>query len=141
MTNTFYYLTNFFIIFQRVDFDNGSLDRSDNSLSNRIGRTTRVGGNTPIERFRRKSSKKLKKRKLVFIEDSPDYCRKNVTAGKQTLFLWSINDVTQIYKYTQARFFRFRAQVNLSFVTNIFKLYRVKYQRLLQDLILSFPFK
>ena len=78
--NFFNDFNNIFLFNFRVDFDNGFLDRSDNSLSNRIGRTAR-GGNTPIERFRRKSQK-LKKRKLVFIEDSPDYCRKNATAGK-----------------------------------------------------------
>jgi hypothetical protein len=66
------------VLIFRVEYD-GLLDHSDNLLSNRIGRTT-MNENIPIERFRRKS-KKLRKRHLVFIEDSPDYCRRNATAG------------------------------------------------------------
>jgi len=79
------FITSDFTIESNFRVENEShLDYSDNMLSNRIGRTT-PNVNLPIERFRRRSKKKLKKRQLVFIEDSPDYCKRNFSEGK--LFL------------------------------------------------------
>lgn len=69
----------------RVDYDDDNSDQLDNLMSNRIER--RVPRN---QRDKRRSARaetltgsqqKVKKRKLVFLQSSPDYCRMNVTAG------------------------------------------------------------
>lgn len=64
----------------RVDYNAGALDRLENLMSNRIDRVPRN------QRDRRRTARaqtqqKVKKRKLVFLQSSPDYCRMNATAG------------------------------------------------------------
>lgn len=59
----------------RVDYNAGALDRPENLLSNRIDRAPRS------QRVARAQQQQVKKRKLVFLQSSPDYCRMNVTAG------------------------------------------------------------
>lgn len=63
----------------RVDYNDGGLDRPENLLSNRIDRVPRQRDRRAMEA--RKVKKKVKKRKLVFLHSSPDYCRMNITAG------------------------------------------------------------
>ena len=66
----------------RVDYNNGGLDKLDNLMSNRIERVPRYQRDRRAMQERKKKLKtKVKKRKLVFLKSSPDYCRMNVTAG------------------------------------------------------------
>ena len=55
------------------------LSESDNLISNRLGRLSKS------RKHKRNSNsalvQKLKRRRLVFLEDSPDYCRSNSTVG------------------------------------------------------------
>ena len=63
----------------RVDYNDGQLDRPENLMSNRIDRVPRQRDRRAMEA--RKVKKTVKKRKLVFLQSSPDYCRMNITAG------------------------------------------------------------
>ena len=63
----------------RVDYNDGELDRPENLMSNRIDRVPRQRDRRAMEA--RKVKKTVKKRKLVFLQSSPDYCRMNITAG------------------------------------------------------------
>ena len=65
-----------------MDYNNGGLDKLDNLMSNRIERVPRYQRDRRAMQERKKKLKtKVKKRKLVFLKSSPDYCRMNVTAG------------------------------------------------------------
>jgi len=63
----------------RVDYNAGNLQRPGSLLSNRIDRTSRA------QRVARAQAapaeQRVKRRKLVFLASSPDYCRRNSTAG------------------------------------------------------------
>jgi len=69
----------------RVDYNAGSLDRPENLLSNRIDRAPRSQRVARAQVF--PQQQQVKKRKLVFLQSSPDYCRSpdlhrmNATAG------------------------------------------------------------
>ena len=63
----------------RIDLAKVELSESDNLISNRLGRLSKS------RKHKRNSNsalvQKLKRRRLVFLEDSPDYCRSNSTVG------------------------------------------------------------
>jgi len=65
----------------RVDYNAGALDRPENLLSNRIDRAPRSQRVARAQGFPQQQQQQVKKRKLVFLQSSPDYCRMNVTAG------------------------------------------------------------
>ena len=66
----------------RVDYSQGGLDSRDNVMSNRIDRVPRYQRDRRAMREKQKKLKtQVKKRKLVFLQSSPDYCRMNMTAG------------------------------------------------------------
>ena len=61
-----------------------TMEREDNYLSNRLDirrRLRRTSRKSKSMESRENLKKKLKKRRLVFLDDSPDYCHENVTAG------------------------------------------------------------
>ena len=64
----------------RVDYNKGILDKLQNLISNRIEPVPRQARSGKRGAGRR-NSEKVKKRKLVFLQNSPDYCRMNATAG------------------------------------------------------------
>ena len=65
----------------RVDYNGGGLDSRDNLLSNRIDRVPRYQRDRRAMREQLKKKQKVKARKLVFLQSSPDYCRMNATRG------------------------------------------------------------
>ena len=65
----------------RVDYSDGALDKLDIVMSNRIDRVPRYQRDRRAMREQQKLKNQVKKRKLVFLQSSPDYCRMNVTAG------------------------------------------------------------
>ena len=67
----------------RIDLSK-TIDREDNLLSNRLDIRRRLRRTSPRKSKSMKQEnlkKKLKKRRLVFLDESPDYCHQNATAG------------------------------------------------------------
>ena len=67
----------------RIDLSK-TIDREDNLLSNRLDIRRRLRRTSPRKSKSMKPEnlkKKLKKRRLVFLDESPDYCHQNATAG------------------------------------------------------------
>jgi len=66
----------------RVDYNDGDLDMLDNLMSNRIDRVPRhQRDRRAMMEKKQKLKRQVKKRKLVFLQSSPDYCRMNTTSG------------------------------------------------------------
>lgn len=68
----------------RIDLSK-TIDREDNLLSNRLDIRRRLRRTSPARKSKSMKQenlkKKLKKRRLVFLDESPDYCHQNATAG------------------------------------------------------------
>ena len=71
----------------KVDYSNGKLLRPEDAriISNNVGRRSLTNAKDRSKKSERsiaqKSAKNIKKRKLVFLETSPDYCRVNPVLG------------------------------------------------------------
>lgn len=67
----------------RVDYNKGNnvMDKLDNLITNRIEPIPRQARSGKRGGAGRKNAEKVKKRKLVYMQKSPDYCRMNATAG------------------------------------------------------------
>ena len=74
-------VSNLILIFYfRIDLAQ-TINRDDNLLSNNIDLSRRLRRSRKSIESPQKLQKKLKKRRLVFLDDSPNYCRRNSTAG------------------------------------------------------------
>ena len=65
-----------------MDYNDDDLDMLDNLMSNRIDRVPRhQRDRRAMMEKKQKLKRQVKKRKLVFLQSSPDYCRMNTTSG------------------------------------------------------------
>ena len=76
-----------FICIFRIDLVNSESVNEVNMISNRLGRSSR-SSRDHHKKSKPNLAKKLKRRRLVFLDESPDYCSANITGGAEGKYIF-----------------------------------------------------